>query len=352
MKHQRFYALDLLRTCAIIVVSFYHMWESSFGESKMIFTATESVFGLLTPFFLDYWGYSGLILALVSFFLIGYSTKKFNWRRYLLVSIGLIGMMVHDQASLSIQSWNWNLYAYLLFSLLFVQIIPNSRKVLFLTAGISALSLLVPIDYYQTLKPHLSSLFDQMLVGDLDVNTTIGWGLLPWLSIPTLGYSLGRLLRQTSRESWVYQGFKFEPQVLLAIAVGLVLVFPFNPNISISNSGFYYYVFSGSLWFFWSRFLVLFIWMRLACMDRVNLFLGKFNWMRRISNLAWNKYFGLCYFIQLIIVPIVTEWSGAFKNQPLLMDLTWIGVLVGTELIARSLVAQGKLASNKLARGI
>ena len=350
MKIQRFYALDLLRTCAIIVVSFYHMWESSFGETKMLFSATESVFGLLTPFFLNYWGYSGLILALISFFLIGYSTKSFNWRRYLLVSVGLIGMMIHDQSSLNVETSSWNLYAYLLFSLLFVQILPNSRKFLFFASAVSLLSLLIPIELYQGLKTNLSPLFDQMLVGDLDVNTTIGWGLFPWLSIPTLGFCGGRILRQSARDSWVYKGFKLELQILLLIALGLVLAFPFNPDISISTTGFYYYVFSGSLWFFWSRFLVLFIWIRLACMDRVNDFLGEYNWMRAISSLAWNKYFGVCYFIQLLVVPLVTEWSGAFRTQPLLMDLTWVGVLVGTELIVRSLVVQAKLASNKLAR--
>ncbi|UYL10473.1 hypothetical protein B9G69_007770 [Bdellovibrio sp. SKB1291214] len=352
MKNQRFYALDLLRTCAIIVVSFYHMWESSFGENKMIFKATESVFGLLTPFFLDYWGYSGLILALVSFFLIGYSATKFNWRRYLLVFIGLVGMIIHDQAGFDVQTWNWNLYAYLLFSLLFVQILPKNRNILFSVSLICLVSLLIPIEQYQTLKPHLSSSLAQIMIGDLDIDTTIGWGLLPWLAIPTLGFCIGRLLRSMPQDSWVFKGFKFEIPALLTLATMLIVAFPFNPDISISTTGFYYYVFSGSLWFFWSRFLVVFIWIRLACKNSVNEYLSKFKWVRWISDLAWNKYFGLCYFIQLLIVPLAAEWSQTFRTQPLLMDITWLGILIGTELIARSLVVQAKLASNKLARGI
>ncbi|QDK43740.1 hypothetical protein DOM22_00420 [Bdellovibrio sp. ZAP7] len=351
MKSQRFYALDLLRTCAILVVTFYHVWETSFGESKMLFTASESVFGLLTPFFLNYWGYSGLILALVSFFLIGYSRTQFNWKRYLLVGTGLIGMMVHDQENADITTWSWNLYAYLFVSLLVVQVFPQNRKFLSAASIIAIASLCIPIDWYQILKPNLSPFLSQMLVGDLDVNATIGWGLLPWLAIPVLGCSMGKIIRLEPEQSWVYQGLKNEAWYLLGIAFALICVFPTNPNISITPTGFYYYVFSGDLWFFWSRFIVLFIWIRLACLNQVNEFLGNFKAVKFISDLAWNRFFGLCYFVEFAFLPWASDWSLHFKEHPRLIDLYWLGLLLATEIVTRLLVKNFKefrLLSNKL----
>lgn len=351
MKNQRFYALDLLRTCAVLVVTFYHVWETSFGESKMLFTSTESVFGLLTPFFLNYWGYSGLILALVSFFLIGYSKTKLNWARYLLVGTGLIGMMVHDQADASITTWSWNLYAYLFVSLLVVQVFPQNRKFLSAVSILAAVLLCVPIEWYQSLKTGISPFVDQMLIGDLDPNTTIGWGLLPWISIPVLGFSIGKILKLAPENSWIYQGFKSEIWFLLGIALTAICFFPINPNISITPTGFYYYVFSGDLWFFWSRFVVIAIWIRLACLAQVNEYLAKFKTVRFISDLAWNRFFGFCYFVEFAFLPWASEWSLYFKAQPRLMDLYWLGLLLATEITTRLLVKNLKefrLFSNKL----
>ncbi|QLY25561.1 hypothetical protein [Bdellovibrio sp. KM01] len=351
MKNQRFYALDLLRTCAILVVTFYHVWETSFGESKMLFKASESVFGLLTPFFLNYWGYSGLILALVSFFLIGYSTTQINWKRYLLVGTGLIGMMVHDQANTDITTWSWNLYAYLFVSLLVVQFFPQNKKFLSAASILAIASLCIPIDWYQTLKPNLSPFLSQMLVGDLDVNATIGWGLLPWLAIPFLGFSIGRIIRLEPQQSWVYCGFKNEAWYLLGLATAIVCIFPMNPNISITPTGFYYYVFSADLWFFWSRFIVLFIWIRLACLNQVNELLGKFKAVRFISDLAWNRFFGLCYFVEFAFLPWASDWSLHFRDHSRLIDIYWLGLLLATEIVTRLLVKNFKefrLFSNKL----
>ncbi|WP_413559281.1 hypothetical protein [Bdellovibrio sp. HCB209] len=353
MKAQRYYALDLLRSCAILVVTFYHVWESSFGDDKMLFSAGESVFGLLTPFFLNYWGYSGIILAIVSFFLIGHSHKNLNWQRYLLVTVGLLGMAAHDQTDISdVHTWSWNLYAYLLISLLAVQFIPKNRKVLIGLSVLSIFILLIPIEMYQSLKEGLNPFAQQMLIGDLDVNTTIGWGLLPWLAIPLLGFCTGRIIRDTLKESWVFHGFKNEHWILLGAAALLVAIFPMNPDINISRTGFYYYVFSGSLWFFWSRFLVIAIWIRLSCLTVVNEYLGQFSWMRFISDLAWNKYFGLCYFVQFAFIPWASEWSNHFRDQPRLIDLYWVGLLLTTELCARLIVFSFKnikLSANKFA---
>jgi hypothetical protein len=351
VKNQRFYALDLLRTCAILVVTFYHVWESAFGESKMLFSARESVFGFLTPFFLNYWGYSGLILALISFFLIGYSKTKFNWPRYILVGTGLVGMMIHDQADTDIATWGWNLYAYLFVSLLVVQTFPHNRKFLSIASIISVVSLSVPIAWYQSLKAGSIPFLDQMLIGDLNVNSTIGWGLLPWVSIPVLGFSIGKLIRQAPNQSWIFRGFKNELWILFGAAALMIALFPMNPNISITPSGFYYYVFSGDLWFFWSRFLVIFIWIRLACLNQVNDCLGQFKTVKFISDLAWNRFFGLCYFVEFAFLPWASDWSLYFKDQPRLMDLYWLGLLLATEIVARLLVKnfkEFKLLSNKL----
>lgn len=340
MNPRRFYALDIFRSCCILVVTFYHVWETSFGQAKMIFGPTQSFFGLLTNFFLDYWGYSGIILAFVSFFLIGYSHKRLNWQRYLLITVGFIGMLAHDQFDFSDpSSWEWNLYGYLFLSILVVQLIPSHKLVLGLLSVISLGMLAVPVDYWQSLKIHFSELGGQILIGDLDVDKTIGWGLLPWLSIPVLGFSIGRLLRQIPPTSKAFQGFKLELPALLTLAVLLIAVFPFNDSISITNTGFYYYVFSGTPWFFWSRFLVTLIWLRLSWLDSVNDFLGRFVFVRWLSSLSWNRHFGLCYFIEFAFLPLALQWNDKFVDSPRLMDLFWIFILVATELSTRVIVS-------------
>ncbi|WP_413576486.1 hypothetical protein ACLVWU_00420 [Bdellovibrio sp. HCB290] len=351
MNQRRFYALDLLRTFAVLVITFYHVWESSIGESHMFFTRSQSVYAYLTQFFVDYWSYSGLILALISFFLIGFSKKDINLFRFLLVAVGLFGMMVHDQAGLDAQSWSWNLYGYLLVCLITVQILPKNKTLLAFVSLIALIGLVIPIETFQTLKFGGLPILDQMLTGDLSESTTIGWGLLPWLSIPVLGFSIGRILRDLPADSKVFRGFKYEVPVLLSMALVLIALFPMRRNVSVSPTGFYYYVFSGSLWFFWSRFAVIFIWMRLACLDSVNKFLGKFNFMQMISKLAWNRYFGICYFVQLIFLSWAADLATDFRQSPYLMDLYWVGLLVATEILTRLLVKRlstFKLSAYKL----
>ncbi|WP_413583100.1 hypothetical protein [Bdellovibrio sp. HCB288] len=351
MTQRRFLALDILRTFSVIVITFYHVWESAFGEDRMFFTKSQSIYAYLTQFFVDYWSYSGIILALISFFLIGLSKKDINWPRYLLVSIGLVGMMIHDQAQTEYQNWSWNLYGYLLVSLLTVQILPNNKKAL-LTLSVLSLSLLfIPIEIFQSLKPSDSPLLGQMLIGDLDATTTIGWGLLPWLSIPVLGFSVGRMIRDLSTNSLVFTGFKYEVPVLLTVAAGLIALFPFRSDVSVSSTGFYYYVFSGSVWFFWSRFAVILIWIRISCLNSANQFLSRFKIVQLNSELAWNRHFGLCYFIQFIFLSWASQLSLEFRANPWLMDLFWIGMVAATEVLARLLVIRlrsFRLTANKL----
>ncbi|WP_413292040.1 hypothetical protein ACLSU7_11525 [Bdellovibrio sp. HCB185ZH] len=260
-------------------------------------------------------------------------------------------MMIHDQADADVAIWSWNLYAYLFVSLLVVQAFPQNRKFLFVASNLALASLCVPIDWYQGLKTNFNPFIDQMLVGDLNVNSTIGWGLLPWLSIPVFGFSMGRIIRMEPTQAWIYRGFKNEPSVLLSVALILIYLFPMNPDISITPTGFYYYVFSGDLWFFWSRFAVVLIWIRLACLNQVNDYLGQFRAVRFLSNLAWNRFFGLCYFVEFAFLPWASDWSLHFKDNPRLMDLYWIGLLLATEFVARLLVKNLKdfrLFSNKL----
>jgi hypothetical protein len=336
MNQRRFYALDIFRSYCILVVTFYHVWETSFGKEKMLFSPAQSFFGLLTNFFLDYWGYSGIILAFISFFLIGYSHKRLNWQRFLLVTVGLIGMLVHNHFDFSDpSSWEWNLYGYLFVSIVAVQWIPSNKIVLSILSLISLALLAVPVDFWQTLKNNFSELGGQIVIGDLAVDKTVGWGLLPWLAIPVLGFSIGRWVRQADLASWAHKGFKGELPVLLVLAAVLVALFPFNNNISITNTGFYYYVFSGAPWFFWSRFLVILIWLRLSWLNSVNDFLGRFVFVRWLSGLSWNRHFGLCYFIEFAFMPLALQWTDQFIESPRLMDLFWIFILVATELSTR-----------------
>lgn len=340
MKSRRFYALDIFRSCCILVVTFYHVWEVSFGEYNMRFTPLQSFFGLLTNFFLDYWGYSGIILAFISFFLIGFSNKRLNWQRYVLIALGFAGMLHHDGFNFADpSSWEWNLYGYLFLSIIVTQLIPSNKYVLSLLALISLGMLAVPIESWQPFKNYLSELGGQIVIGDLDLEKTVGWGLLPWLGIPVLGYSIGRLLRQVSVRSWAFQGFKYEAFAWLAVAAVLIALFPFNEHISITNTGFYYYVFSAAPWFFWSRFLVILIWLRLSWLDSVNEYLGKFVFVRWLSGLAWNRHFGLCYFVEFGFLPFALNWRGTFETSPRTMDLFWIFILVATELCVRVMVS-------------
>ncbi|WP_413289558.1 hypothetical protein [Bdellovibrio sp. HCB337] len=348
MTPRRFYALDILRSCAILVVTFYHVWESQFGQAKMLFTPDQSFFGLLTNFFLDYWGYSGLILAFISFFLIGFSQTKWNWQRYLLVAVGFIGMLVNigfDPADSS--TWSWNIYAYLFVSLCIVQFIPSNKIVLGALSILSLLSLAVPIHEYQSLRPFFGETLSQIFIGDLDPNETIGWGLIPWLSIPILGFCAGRWLRQLPQDSSVYQGRNWELPALLSVAALLVVAFPFNDGISITATGFYYYVFSGTPWFFWSRFVVILIWLRISWLDSVNAFLGRFQFVRWLSNLSWNRHFGLAYFLEFAFTPLGLQYTDTFVEHPRTLDLFWIFILVATEFSTRYIVKTFKRISLK-----
>lgn len=331
---KRFVGLDVLRIVLILPTIMLHVWNIIFSESHVSFSPEQSLYPFYENTLGRLFGYSGVFIFSLSFFLYGlrrHSLFKFKpLHEYIKLAL-LIGAMVSTQFndSMNIQDSDffiWDIFSFVLLSYLVISLLDLIKQQVFLKVIFVSgfLLFLLPISFY---AQSLDGVFPPSLAPIFIATQTSfghnGWFLLPWLGLPLIFYPLGRL----------FQSFDFDKKTSLKYGVPLFLIggllWFFTPEKIPPALGslFYQYIFWQSPGAILAR-LTLFI--------SLLLMLSSGSWSKKwnlFSWLQWNRNFWLCYIVHFGVIDLLSDHKEFFAQNLFYLDWLWLAVFLGVEIL-------------------
>lgn len=326
---ERLLLLDLQKIMMLLAIQTLHVWEF------IVYSDTFNISGLTTlwafQWYARFFSLGGQVLVASIFLLFGLREKS---RKSLLTVcaftlLGQLALLVAfiDQGTVTFE---WDIYAYLFTSTLFVTYLP--RKSLFL-AALSFLLLWVPSSLWQELFPE--GMLGDILTGRSGPYTMGAWPLLPWFFLALLSFQLGSLIAsgKINPGRWHrWENFFWPIVVGLSLPVmGAYIMTPIGPN-------YYLFTFHQSPYIFWGNFLPYIFWTRVAFLDDVISWAGEKKFLVWISSLAWTRHLGLCYVTAVLYVGLGAQFDQYFIRHPHFLDAFHLTVMPVSELIVRALL--------------
>ncbi|WP_413289564.1 hypothetical protein [Bdellovibrio sp. HCB337] len=322
----RIYGFDLLRIVTVWAILYFHVWQFSFFQDQITLPPEISSYHLLVDFVGVLFKYGGLLIVALSFFLIGFKAKSYHIQRFVILIVGVIGLQIlSSESPMDPQSWEWDVYSYLVFSYIFVAVLSQNKLLRQALVFLSLILLSIPFELYGS-RVYPSD-------GALQF---AGWNLLPWLALPVLFHSLGILWREKKPDAFIPLA-KWEWPVWAGFILIFLVVTP-DYGVFPAGPGFEAYVFQQKPLMFWKHFSIFMFLMRLSLDPRVNGFLGKIKIMEWISNLKWNRRLGFCYLLQFVFMPLGPLLMEFWGNYPRLFEWLWLFIFVAVELFARAVL--------------
>ncbi|WP_413585931.1 hypothetical protein [Bdellovibrio sp. HCB274] len=336
-SNSRIYGFDLLRIATMMAILYFHVWQFSFFQDVISLPPEISNYHNLTGWVGDTFKYGGLFIVALSFFLIGLKTRAKQSMRFFVLIFGLITLSISTATEpMNPSTWDWDVYSYLIFSLLLVISLPRNAVLRWALILASLVLLSVPFANYESfLKIQDSVQFT-------------GWNLMPWLALPVLFHSIAVIWSQRfsvtvqKRKNWEWAAW-IGTIVLLFVVTPDYGPFPAGP-------GFEAYVFKQKPLMFWKHFAVFMFLMRLSLDPRINAAIGKVKGMQWFSNLAWNKHFGVAYFMHLAFLPMGLHYMDFWGHYPRAFEWLWLFIFVAVEVIVRSIYVLQSAFKTKVVR--
>ncbi|WP_413583106.1 hypothetical protein [Bdellovibrio sp. HCB288] len=324
--NHRIYGFDLLRIATMTAILYFHVWQFTFYQDVISLPPEISNYHNLTGWVGDTFKYGGLFIVALSFFLIGLKARAKQSMRFFVLIFGLITLSVANApAPMDPSTWDWDVYSYLIFALLLVLALPRNLVLRTALSIASILILSVPFELYE---------------GMLQIKDAVqfsGWNLMPWLAVPVLFHSIAVIWSQKFKDSFKAVK-KWEWAAWISAIVLLFVIAPdYGPFPA--GPGFEAYVFKQKPLMFWKHFVVFLFLMRVSLDPRINSALGKIKGMNLVSNLAWNKHFGVAYFMHLAFLPMGLHFMDFWGHYPRAFEWLWLFIFVAVEVVVRSIYA-------------
>ncbi|MEK2689515.1 hypothetical protein [Bdellovibrio sp. GT3] len=325
-SNHRIYGFDLLRIATMMAILYFHVWQFTFYQDVISLPPEISNYHNLTGWVGDTFKYGGLFIVALSFFLIGLKVRAKQSMRFFVLIFGLITLSVSNApAPMDPSTWDWDVYSYLIFALLLVLALPRNLILRTALSMASILILSIPFEWYE---------------GMLQIKDAVqfsGWNLMPWLAVPVLFHSLAVIWSQKFKDN-VKAVKNWEWAVWIS---AIVLLFVITPDYGPfpAGPGFEAYVFKQKPLMFWKHFVVFLFLMRVSLDPRINSALGNIKGMSWFSNLAWNKHFGVAYFMHLAFLPMGLHFMDFWGHYPRAFEWLWLFIFVAVEVVVRSIYA-------------
>lgn len=343
MKQMRLYSIDFLRLLSMVAIAHFHTHEFFFYNDQHLLR-NQSFFNTLLEPYSRVMSFSGFSIVVLSFFLLGYQgLDQQKWKKLILIC--LVGFVVILIAGFD-QSFyvEWDIYCYILSSVLILRILSWRRWVLKFSALVSLLALCLPREIYLSI-PGKDLFFYNALFGDYETLGAGSWPLIPWVGLPILFYYIGLWCREN--RSRLDSLHKFEPVFWFILALltipqlgGYYLV-PIGPN-------FYNYTFNRGTLFLWSHIFWLIFLVRLSFIAKFNHYFLNNPYTGWISKLELNKSFFLFYIVHLLVISLFSNLADYFLSHPMWIDVFLLGLFPLTEILCKAFKMSFRLfSSNK-----
>jgi hypothetical protein len=323
MSKLRFHGIDALRFFSFLAIVIFHVANAIFFEGapyedwQGTFFEWQQIFARVLPF-------SGFTIVAIHSFLFGFFPGQSERRRWLLLFLGSVILLMSYGSPLEGDFfWEWDIYQYLLFALLLLELLRIISPSAWLVGASSFLILCIPFWQWDFGLPQMLL---HPLIGVCNGGSRGGWPLLPWLALPAFFFAWGRLQTRLPLRKW--EGF-FWLGCLLGSWPQWGAYFPVD-----TGAGFYCYIFRQGPLVFWSHLLWVLLLLRLA--------VQRPQWFRHLAFFSrWqiNQRFGWAYLLHLLFVALLVEWGGVFREERGIFPFLPLAVFLATEGGLR--IAQG-----------
>ncbi len=320
MSRVRYHGIDALRFFSFLAIVIFHVANAIFFEGapydewRGTFFEWQQVFARILPF-------SGFTIVAIHSFLFGFFPGQSEKKRWLILLVGSLVLLFSYGSPLSGDFfWEWDIYQYLLFAFLLLELLQKFSLPVWLLGGGSFLLLWVP--FWQWNFSGLPEILLHPLVGICDGGGRGGWPLLPWLALPVFFFAWGRLQSRLPVKGW-------EPLVWLICLIGSWSQFGAYFPVE-TGAGFYCFMFRQEPLVFWSHLIWVVLILRLA--------VQRPQWFRFLSFFSkWqiNRKFAWAYLIHLALVAVLVEWGGIFREERGLFAFLPLTVFLATEGVLR-----------------
>lgn len=332
-ESKRYVGLDILRIILVLPTIILHIWNIIYGDSHVTFKAGESLYTFYETYIARIFGYSGVFLFCLSFFLYGIREytlfKKKRWYEYakiLLLFVALSDAQIDFELPYDNPDFfTWDIFSYVLLSYLIISglsFIKNKYMLYVFTFGFSLF--LIPYDYYSiAFSKYFVPPFDGILFSQAMGNSYNGWFLFPWISLPITFYSLGRLVKLPLNYNYKHL------IAIFGLAIALLIL---APDVAPAGGGlFYQFIFWQSPIYILSRLLVLIGLILWLCKL-------KFHWIWNVfSLLQWNKNFWFCYILHIGMISSLALHKDYFTENKIVLDWLWVAVFLWIEILVQLL---------------
>lgn len=333
LSQRRTLGFDLIRIVSMVAIITFHVNEAIFWQDFNPILDSLYVYRVFHDFS-HHISFSGFTIIALSFFLMGKGSRK-NFvalMGFIFVGILVVAAFQEDPPFTGFY-WEWDIYSFLLVSVAVVQILVFLPRAWYRWFTVLAfLATWIPV---WRLVPNSADPISQAFVGICPPLGVASWPLLPWLAWPILFFSLGGWYQSSEKiRAWARTSSRGEAVgwiILLVLSLPYFGAFnwvPIGPN-------FYCHTLRIEPYLFWSTMIWVIFAMRVSMLDRVNLWLEKKTWALAISEMRWNRSFGLTYMTHLVLLGLGIYMRPYFPQHPWLFEVYYLSILPSAEGLVR-----------------
>jgi len=339
-QNQQINGWNLIRIFSLFIVSIHHYYYVRYYPIPPINPYTGFLWNDVVYLTATIFSFSGFTLFTLTMLLFG--SREMTFKKIAQIACFLFFGSLIFNYTFSINgeiSFEWDLYALIVLSLISTYLISKINSQLVLVFGFLGFTLLFIPWWDLDFLNNLSIFWRQILVGDC-FNDEAEWPVLPWIGLAWLSYSLGYIWYLNGRNLHKWKNFEY----LIWIPILGFFVTQFGVYAEVTEGEkFSCFVFRRTPEEFLAHLGIILLMIRLSLLPAVQSFTSHkiFLWC---SAARLNKHFGLAYFITAVLASQYGSYLKVLSttlpqsSNVILEGLGYLLFLPLTEVLLRWLV--------------
>lgn len=333
----------------MLAIVYFHIQESTFYIDDYVLSGTNPM-NIFFEAYCRWFAFSGFLIVALTFFLIGWNGLSARKLKTLL-AVCFIGILtlIWVNEELGQIFLEWDIYAYLIVSLLLIAFLNSFPKVLFASGAISCLALALPRSFY-SFPQWSGKWFYNPLFGDYLQEGGGSWPLIPWTGLPILFFALGQWLKK-SAASLPYQEQFFRKEKLIWLVLALLAIPTIGGYYATPvGPGFSEFVFNRPPIILFGNLFWLILAIRVSLYRPCNEAIGKLKAFQILSRWHLSRNFFLFYLVHIFWVGVYTNFPQWFRDHPQMYWLVFLLTFPLTELSCEALTRGAQFLKERLGK--